>query len=72
VRIGAIPRIAVRWPEEAAVALGVSDDFLRKHGLSAYFRIWRVRSLRLVAIAELERVVSEQASLAAGGPGATG
>jgi hypothetical protein len=63
--------VALRWPEEVAAALGVSDDFLRKHKLIRHFRIWRIGTIRFVSVAELERVVAEQASLA-GGADATG
>ena len=48
-----VPRLALRV-EEAAAALGVSDDFYRDH-VSADLRIVRKGRLRLVAVTEIQR-----------------
>ncbi len=61
-----IPRVALRWPEEAAAALGVSADTLQRHGVAAEVRLWRLGSLRLVALDELKRLVSDKAERALG------
>ena len=61
-----VPRVALRWPEEAAAALGVSADTLQRHGVAAEVRLWRLGSLRLVALDELERLVSDKAERALG------
>ena len=68
----AIPRVALRWPEEVAAAIGVSDDFLRDHGLVRFFPVWRVGSVRFVALADVERVIQERAQLALDDDDATG
>lgn len=57
-----VPRVALRWPEEVAEALGVSADSLQRHGLVADLRIMRLGSIRLVALSELERVVAEKSA----------
>jgi hypothetical protein len=60
----AVPRVALRWPEEAAAALGVSADSLQRHGVAAEVRLWRLGALRLVAVNELERLVAEKSDRA--------
>ncbi len=59
-----LPRVALRWPEEAAAALGVSADTLQRHGIAGEVKLWRLGSLRLVAIDELERLVAEKSERA--------
>lgn len=56
-----VPRVALRWPEEAATALGVSADTLQRHGVVAGVRVWRLGSIRLVAVDELRRLVEDNA-----------
>jgi hypothetical protein len=54
----AVPRVALRWPDEVAAALGVSRTWLYKEsGLAAELRFVRKGKVRLVLIAELERVI---------------
>lgn len=48
-----IPRLALRV-EEAAVALGVSDDFYREH-VAPEVAVVRRGRLKLVAVTELQR-----------------
>jgi len=67
-----VPRVALRWPEEAAEALGVSADTLQRHGAIAGVRVWRLGSIRLVAVDELRRLVEENAEPVPGGDHATG
>ncbi len=67
-----VPRVALRWPEEAAEALGVSADTLQRHGVIAGVRVWRLGSIRLVAVDELRRLVEENAEPVPGGDHATG
>lgn len=57
------PRLALRWPGEVAAALGVGDDFVKRHGLIAELRAVRLGSQRFVPIAELERWLAENARL---------
>ena len=57
-----VPRVALRWPEEAAQALGVSADTLQRHGVVAEIKVWRLGSIRLVALSELERLVGDKAA----------
>jgi hypothetical protein len=54
----AVPRVALRWPEEAAASLGVSADTLQRHGVVSDVKLWRLGSIRLVAVDELERLVA--------------
>ncbi len=54
----AVPRVALRWPEEAAASLGVSADTLQRHGVAGDVKLWRLGSIRLVALDELERLVA--------------
>jgi hypothetical protein len=60
----AVPRVALRWPEEAAAALGVSADSLKRHGVAGDVKLWRLGSIRLVAVDELERLVAEKSDRA--------
>ena len=59
--------MALRWPEEAAAALGVSADTLQRHGVVADVRLWRLGNLRLVALDELERLVADKSERALNG-----
>lgn len=56
-----VPRLSLRV-EEAAAALGVSDDFYRDN-IAGELRIVRRGRVRLVAIAELQRWLNENAEL---------
>jgi hypothetical protein len=49
-----IPRIALRVPEEAAAALGVSADFFDKH-IRHEVKLVRKSTLTFVSVADLER-----------------
>lgn len=51
------PRVALRWPEEVAEALGVSRSWLYESGLAAELSFWRKGKVRLVLVRELERAV---------------
>jgi len=57
------PRLALRWPGEVAAALGVGDDFVKRHGLIAELRAVRLGSQRFVPVAELDRWLAENARL---------
>lgn len=48
-----IPRVALRVPEEAAAALGVSPDYFDKH-IRPELRLIRRGRLVLASVAELE------------------
>lgn len=61
-----VPRVALRWPEEVAVALGVSPDTLERHGVVSELKVWRLGSIRLVAVDELERLVADKSARALG------
>lgn len=54
-----IPRLSLRV-EEAAAALGVSDDFYREH-IAGDLRIVRRGKLRLVAVTEPQRWLEDNA-----------
>ena len=56
-----VPRLALRV-EEAAAALGVSDDFYRDH-VAADLRTVRKGRLRLVAVTELQRWLDANAEV---------
>lgn len=58
--VAGVPRLALR-PDEAAAALGVSEDFFREHVLPELRTVRRGR-LRLVAVAELERWMERSAA----------
>lgn len=62
-----VPRVALRWPEEAAAALGVSADTLQRHSAIAGVRLWRLGSIRLVAVDELRRLVDDNSAPVPGG-----
>jgi excisionase family DNA binding protein len=51
------PRLALRWPDEVAAALGVSRSWLYDSGLAGELRFFRSGRVRLVLVSELERVV---------------
>jgi hypothetical protein len=54
-----VGRIALRWPDEVAAALGVSRSWLYDSGLAAELRFLRHNKVRLVAVRELERVLEK-------------
>jgi excisionase family DNA binding protein len=54
-----VPRIALRWPDEVAAALGVSRSWLYDSGLAGELRFVRRGKTRLVLVSELERVVQK-------------
>jgi hypothetical protein len=56
-RAVAVPRVALRWPEEVADALGVSRSWLYDSGLGAELKFVRSGKVRLVLVRELEAVV---------------
>jgi hypothetical protein len=62
----AIPRVALRVPEEAAAALGVSADFFGAH-VRGELRLIRRGRLVLVLVSELERWGRENAARTLGG-----
>lgn len=51
------PRLALRWPDDVAAALGVSRSWLYDSGLAGELRFLRNGRVRLVLVSELERVV---------------
>jgi hypothetical protein len=53
-----VPRLALRWPDQAAQALGIGPAELEASGLGQGLRRWRVGHVELVAVAELERVLN--------------
>ena len=65
--IANVPRVALRWPTEAAQALGISPDTLERHGAIAGVRVWRLGSIRLVAVDELRHLGNENAAPVPGG-----
>jgi hypothetical protein len=52
-----VPRLALRWPDEVAQALGVGRSWLYDSGLAAEIRFMRRGKVRLVLVGELERVI---------------
>jgi hypothetical protein len=58
----AVPRVALRWPEEVAAALGVSRSWLYDSGLAGELRFVRQGKVRLVLVAELERTLERRAA----------
>jgi hypothetical protein len=52
-----VPRLALRWPDEVAGALGVSRSWLYDSGLAGELRFVRSGKVRLVPVGELERVL---------------
>jgi hypothetical protein len=59
----ALPRLALRVPDEAAAAIGVSADFFDQH-VRSELRLVRRGRLIFVAVAELDRWLRENAALA--------
>lgn len=57
-----IERIALRWPDEVAAALGVSRTWLYDSGLAADLRFMRHNKVRLVSVKELERVIQQRSA----------
>jgi hypothetical protein len=55
----AVPRVALRWPDEVAASLGVSRSWLYDSGLATEVRFWREGKVRIVLVAELERVIEK-------------
>ena len=58
----AVPRVALRWPDEVAAALGVSRSWLYDSGLAGELRFLRNGKVRLVLVSELERVIERQSA----------
>jgi hypothetical protein len=56
-----ISRVALRCPEEAAAALGVSPDFFDRH-LRSELRVVRRGRLVFVAVSELQRWLDSNAA----------
>ena len=59
-------RLALRWPEEVAQALGISVDTAQRWGLGGQLRMVRMGRIRLVPVFELERWLRECAALPLG------
>ena len=57
-----VERVALRWPDEVAAALGVSRSWLYDSGLAADLRFVRQGKVRLVLVRELERVLDRLAA----------
>jgi predicted DNA-binding transcriptional regulator AlpA len=57
-----VERVALRWPEEVAAAIGVSRSWLYESGFAAELRFVRQGKVRLVAVRELERVLDKLAA----------
>jgi hypothetical protein len=57
-----VERVALRWPDEVAAALGVSRSWLYDSGIAADLRFVRSGKVRLVAVHELERVLDKLAA----------
>ena len=57
-----IERVALRWPDEVAAALGVSRTWLYDSGLSSDLHFMRHNRTRLVLVAELERVIKQRSA----------
>lgn len=55
------PRVALRCPDEAAAAIGVSADFFDEH-IRPDLRLIRRGRLTFVAVAELERWADREAA----------
>ena len=62
VRPAAVPRVALRWPEEVAESLGVSRSWLYESGLNSELRFMRRGKVRLVLVTELERAIAERSA----------
>lgn len=52
-----VPRVALRWPDEVAAALGVSRSWLYDSGLAGDLRFVRHGKVRLVLVGELEATI---------------
>jgi hypothetical protein len=52
-------RVALKWPDEVAAALGVSRTWLYASGLPEEIRLWRSGKYRLVTVRELERAIAQ-------------
>jgi hypothetical protein len=61
--MSAVPRVALRCPEEAAEALGVSPDFFDKH-VRLELRLIRRGRLVFVSLRELEQWAEKQSARA--------
>ncbi len=57
-----VDRIALRWPDEVAAALGVSRSWLYESGLAGELRFVRRNRVRLVSRRELELVIDRLAA----------
>jgi excisionase family DNA binding protein len=58
----AVPRVALRVPSEAAVSLGVSEDFFEEH-VRPTLRVAPVGRLVLVSTAELDRWIEKHSAV---------
>jgi hypothetical protein len=58
----AVERLALRWPNEVAAALGVSRSWLYESGLASELRFMRRGKVRLVLVTELDRVVAKNSA----------
>jgi hypothetical protein len=58
----AVPRVALRWPDEVAEAIGMSRSWLYESGLSGELRFMRRGKVRLVLVTELERAIRERSA----------
>jgi hypothetical protein len=52
-----VPRLALRWPQEAAQALGVGPLELEKSDVARRVRLVTVGSVQLIALSELEQAI---------------
>ena len=57
-----IERVALRWPDEVAAALGVSRSWLYDSGLAGELRFLRHNKTRLVTVHELERAIEKRSA----------
>jgi hypothetical protein len=57
-----VERVALRWPDEVAAALGVSRSWLYESGLAGELRFLRRNRVRLVSLRELEVVIDRLAA----------
>ncbi len=57
-----VPRVAVRVPDEAAAAIGVSADFFEAH-IRPSLRVAPVGRLVFVSLTELERWVEKNSAV---------
>jgi hypothetical protein len=61
-RPAAIVRVCLRWPDEVAESLGVSRSWLYDSGLAGELKFMRRGKVRLVLVAELERVIAKNSA----------